>query len=69
MKNPNDIGGVLPNTEKMKELQVAVAQPRPDSEMIHSLYDDLIEEIAMRHEPKLVKKLQKMVTNIPFWYA
>lgn len=40
-----------------------------DNEKVHSRYDELIENIAKRYEPDTVKKLQKDVEGITFWYA
>jgi len=40
-----------------------------DNEKIHSVYDKMIEQIALQHEPDLVKALKILVKDVDFWCA
>lgn len=40
-----------------------------DTEKIHSQYDLILELIAFNHEPKLLKKLTKIIKGVRFHYA
>ena len=53
--------------ELIKELKEAVAGD--DNEIVHSIYDQLLELRLKQHEPSFVRRLNKIVKEINFWYA
>lgn len=40
-----------------------------DKEIAHVEYDKILEQIAKKHEPELLKEMRKIVKDIDFWYA
>ena len=53
--------------ELLEDLQAAIR--KKDNITVHEIYDVIFFEIARKHEPETVEKLEKLVKNIDFWYA
>lgn len=40
-----------------------------DNEVVHGLYDDLMEYLAEQYDPEAVADARKAVEDVRFWYA
>ena len=49
------------------ELKEAVK--KVDNEVVHDVYDQLLKLRLRRHDPSFVRRLDKLVEDIAFWYA
>lgn len=61
-------------TKWQRELDVLIEDLRSavddvDNEVAHGVYDDILEHIAKKHEPKLLAEVLEIVKNTSFWYA
>lgn len=55
--------------KKFDEIVEKLKESKSDPEIAHGLYDDAMRVLAENAHADLVKKLDKLVKNIPFWYA
>lgn len=62
-KNMNELD------QRIIELNAYIKEDPDDGEVIHGIYDDILELIAQKYDPKLFKKLKKMIQDVEFWYA
>lgn len=60
-----DLNDMFPRV--MSDLKEAIENK--DNQVVHSCYDEIIYSLAFRNCPDLVKALDKLVTDISFWYA
>jgi len=49
------------------ELKKAIKEG--DNEAVHGIYDQLLKLRLRQHEPSFVRRLDKLVEGIAFWYA
>jgi hypothetical protein len=49
--------------------QLEDAVKHHDDEMAHSFYDTIAFAIARIHEPKLMRKMDRITKDSAFWYA
>lgn len=52
---------------KTKKLETLITEG--DNEAIHSCYDEIIKHIALKNDPLLTEKINKMVEDVDFWFA
>lgn len=57
----------MKQNELIEDLKKAVKDR--DNEAVHGIYDSLIKLRLNQHEPSFIKKLNKLVEGIDFWYA
>lgn len=50
-------------------LKLKEAIKERDNEYVHSVYDQLIKLRLRQHEPSFVRRLDKLVKGIAFWFA
>lgn len=55
--------------KKIEELMKEIKSNWGYWENVHGYYDDIVYLIAKKHEPKLMKKIDKLIETATFWYA
>ena len=53
--------------ELIKKLKEEVEEN--DNEVVHSLYDDIMVTRLAELDPKLLKRIDRIVKGVNFWYA
>ncbi len=55
--------------DKIEELILKIKSKWGDWEVVHFYYDEILKIVARKHEPKLMRRLNRLLKDATLWYA